>query len=120
MERYSELYRQWKFKPSTVIFPGGEAHAQVNERIKDFTSAILTVHSDPEEVIMVVSHGGVIPIIFSIILNWNLDQISPALWIANCGLTTIEWRPFWGHKIPHPRLMALNDICHLKNLNSEL
>jgi broad specificity phosphatase PhoE len=109
MERYGELYRQWKDNPHMVRFPGGETLEEVRERALRAVDEILLEHSD--ETLVMVSHR---------VVNKTLV----------CGLLGLDNSHFW--KIGQDTacinvlefgegftLRCLNDTSHLAAIEGE-
>jgi broad specificity phosphatase PhoE len=109
MERYGELYRQWKDNPHMVRFPGGETLEEVRERALRAVDEILLEHVD--ETLVMVSHR---------VVNKTLV----------CGLLGLDNSHFW--KIGQDTacinvlefgegftLRCLNDTSHLAAIEGE-
>ncbi len=102
-KKYGEIYRNWKADPCSCTPPEGESFNEVVKRVQAALSSILKA---PEEVSMVVCHGGTIraalvgllEIPFSLV--WRLRQ-------DNCALTVLD---FWDD---FPMLTFCNDRMHL-------
>jgi alpha-ribazole phosphatase len=87
-----------------VDFPGGESIEQLSKRVQTFIKQ-LDKHQ-PEETVLVVSHGGPIRVMICILLGLELEhwmQIS----IAIASLSIVETYP------DTAILSLLNDVSHL-------
>jgi broad specificity phosphatase PhoE len=85
-------------------FPGGESIAQLNKRMRTFLKQ-LDKH-EPEETVLIVSHGGPIRVMICILLGLGLKhwiQLS----IAKASLSIVETYP------DTAILTLLNDVSHL-------
>lgn len=53
-----ELFRRWMTAPTSVTFPGGESFADLRSRVTAVVRDLRSRH--PDEVVAVVTHGGVV------------------------------------------------------------
>ena len=113
-ERYPDLYKIYREKPSQTIFPEGESVAQAYNRVSRAIDKIIAAHASNENII-IVSHGGSLALIFIHILKLDLDNMYRAVWHNNCGLSIIEWEKFGSR----PKIVCMNDISHLKDEHSQ-
>lgn len=106
--RDGKLFQLWLECPHLVTFPGGESLEQVRERLSSTVAMLMAQH--PEESIVLVSHKVGCKVLLLIFLGldnsrfWRVEQ-------DTCALNIIEVRD-----INNPRVIALNDTCHLKDL----
>ncbi len=112
-EKYPDLLKIYHEKPSLAFFPEGESVAGAYRRISFALDEILAAHIANEN-ILIVSHGGVITLIFIHIFKLDLDTMFHAIRHHNCGLSIIEWE-----KPDSPKIICINDISHLTNEYAE-
>ena len=105
-EKYPDLFKTYYSNPSLTFFPEGESVAQAYQRVSFALDKILAAHTSSEN-ILIVSHGGVMTLIFIHIFNLNLDTVFHAIRHHNCGLSIIEWE-----KPNSPKIICMNDISH--------
>lgn len=106
--RDSKLFQLWVESPHRVTFPRGENLEQVRGRLTSTLEVLLTRH--PEETIVLVSHR----VICKALLLISLGMDSSCFWKVGqdtCALNIIEMRD-----TANPRVIVLNDICHLQDL----
>jgi broad specificity phosphatase PhoE len=104
-DRYGELIKQWLSEPASVIMPGGESLANVQERAWLAVEKIREKH--PDDVVMVVSHNFVILCIICKALGLDLSQfrrLRPH--VASISILNIGRRGM--------SLVLFNDTCHLE------
>lgn len=104
-DRYGELIKQWLSEPASVIMPGGESLANVQERAWLAVEKIRENH--PDDVVMVVSHNFVILCIICKALGLDLSQfrrLRPH--VASISILNIGRRGM--------SLVLFNDTCHLE------
>lgn len=110
---HPNLMKTYWRKPSQCAFPEGESLTQAKERIGQVVEAVIA-KSDPNENILIVSHGGVMSLILICLFNLDMDAMFHAFRHNNCGLSIIEWQSI-GQKLPNyrPKIICLNDISYL-------
>jgi broad specificity phosphatase PhoE len=104
-DRYGELIKQWLSEPASVIMPGGESLANVQERAWLAVEKIREKH--PDDVVMVVSHNFVILCIICKALGLDLSQfrrLRPH--VASISILNFGQRG--------TSLVLFNDTCHLE------
>lgn len=106
-EKHPDLFMTYHEKPSQTVFPEGESIAEVYKRVGDAIDTIIAKHSFDEN-ILVVSHGGIMALIFIHIFKFDLDTMFHAIRHHNCGLSIIEWR-----KPDNPWIVFMNDMSFL-------
>jgi broad specificity phosphatase PhoE len=110
-KRYGPLLQQWMETPSQVKMPGGESLEEVCTRAHRALSAITEAH--PEGRVGLCSHDAVIKSIIASTAGMSLDKFW-SFRLDNASISVI----FLGE--PFPRLIRLNDTCHLGELRSNL
>ncbi|MGB9698464.1 MAG: histidine phosphatase family protein [Thermodesulfobacteriota bacterium] len=108
-EKFPTLYRAWREKPHTVIFPKGESLEQVRHRAWAGLQAIIQKSED--QTILIVSHRVITKVLICAALGldnshfWQIKQDTTAV---NC---------FEYHR---GRLVVslINDTCHLKSIHA--
>jgi len=109
-ENQARLYRIWEKHPEKMQFPGGESLARVRSRAVKFLRRFS--RAAPEQEIALVSHRVVLKLLALSLLGLNNShfwevQLDPA------SVSTFEI-PLSGR----PRVLCLNDTCHLQDLRS--
>jgi len=105
IKEHPKLYRDWINNPLKVKIPGGESLKDLNERVKQRLSFILSQHEG--KTIAVVTHGGPIRIIlcdtgkFTLATFWEIEQETGALNIID-----------YPKGLP-PVVVKMNDVSHL-------
>ncbi len=105
-QRYPEFAARWRVGEKRVPFPDEEPPEQMRRRIASFLHDIQAQH--PDGSIVVVTHGGAMGIIMALVMHLDLERRLP-FWFDNASLNIVE---FGG---PVPRVLALNDTCHLRD-----
>lgn len=108
-EKFPDLFKIHHEKPSQTVFPLGEKIVEAYQRVSRAIDKIFATHSFDEN-ILIVSHGGVMALIFIKIFKLDLDTMFHAIRHHNCGLSIIEWE-----KPDFPRIVCVNDISHLRS-----
>lgn len=111
-EHFGELLRLWRTSPEKVKMPGGETLEDVRERGERALREILELHAGSDEFILICSHDAVLRTMIGAAMGLDLSRI----WnfrLDNASLTIFDFR---GGK---PRLLLLNDTCHLQDLLSD-
>lgn len=108
-KKWPHIYKKWQKFPSQVKFPGGEHFLETQKRIITWWKEFIIQNEDT----LVVSHDNIIRIIIARILNMKLNRI----WkfhLQPTAITLVEINSGF------PKLKALNDSGHLKNLQVNL
>src|SRR3989344_9405949 len=108
-EKYPDLFKTYREKPSQTVFPEGESVVGAYNRVGIALSEIVAEHNLNENV-LIVSHGAPLTFIFIHIFKFDLDNMFYAIRHHNCCLSIIEW-----DKPDSPKIVCMNDISHLKN-----
>ncbi|MBI2309597.1 histidine phosphatase family protein [Candidatus Collierbacteria bacterium] len=106
--RWPEIFQLWQTLPGKVEFPGGEKFTDTANRAIEWFNNIF----NKTGVFAVVTHSNIIQAILTHLHGLDLNNI----WqfeIAPTGITVIEfYSPI--------KIVKINDISHLKNINSDL
>lgn len=105
-ERYPEVHLAWKHGNKRVPFPGEEMRDHFQQRLRDFLQDICLRHTDNK--VVVVTHGGAMGMIMATVMSLDQERRFP-FWFENASFSIVE---FGG---PFPRLLRLNDTCHLRD-----
>lgn len=108
-ERDPDLYGRWATDPASVMFPGGESLAQVEERAWPALQRLADLHAG--EALLVVTHRVVCKVLLARALGAGL----PAFWRIRqdtACLNVLEWR---GDQV---EVVKMNDTCHLRPLEA--
>ena len=107
-QRWPDAARAWLEAPQTVVFPGGESLAQVQERTMATLHELIQRHLNSE--IAIVAHTVVNRVVLCAVLgldnsnHWRLGQ-------DTCAINVLTWRA------GTYSLELLNDTCHLRRNN---
>jgi broad specificity phosphatase PhoE len=102
VERYGAP--DWDLEPDALTAPGGESLLGFNERCRAAIERLVACH--PEELVVVVCHGGFIEQAMKIYQGVGPEvRLRPR--IENCSMTEIEFREDWR------RLLRYNDRAPL-------
>lgn len=107
--RYPDLMEQWDNDPSTVLMPGGDSLAHVQEQAWNLVEAMLRDH--PQDNIVAVSHNFPIGSLVCKALDLPLAAIR-RLRVQLGSISIVEFHD------GHGRLVLLNDTCHLAQIVS--
>ena len=105
---WPDLYQKWQTHPSLVTFPGGEAFADTAARTINWFDK----QTQKSGSFAAVTHSNIIQIILCSLLNLKLDQMW-RLAMQPTAVTLIETHS-------PAKIICLNDISHLKDLQSDL
>ncbi len=90
-EKYPELLKLWREKPSQVKMPEGESLKDVYDRAVKAFEEVVSKHSD-EDLIVIVGHDATNKVLMCYLLGTDLDKFW-AFKQANCGITVLEYHP---------------------------
>ena len=110
-KRYGPLLQLWFTSPSKVQMPGGESLRDVSERSKEVVDRIL--HEHPGNNVALCSHDAVLKVTITDIIGVDLDCFW-TIGIDNGSISIIEFGE------SYPRLLCLNDTCHLGEYRSNV
>ena len=108
-KRYGSLLQLWFASPSQVRMPEGESLSDVSRRAKKAVDCILEEHSETS--VALCSHNAVLKVIIADAIGMNLD----CFWYIGIDSGSISIIEFGGL---NPRLLCLNDTCHLGEYRS--
>ena len=83
----AERYAQYLSTPGTMIYPGGDSHVMLQQRVLHAINHYVTLHQE-DDVICIVCHAGTIAAIICAILGININ-LHERIRIDNCAITTI-------------------------------
>jgi broad specificity phosphatase PhoE len=99
---------RWNESAHEPVGPGGENGPEMRQRVKDFIADVLARH--PDQVVAVVSHGGTLGAIVSLLLGLPAVRRQPFAF-GNTSVTKVAYEHGrW-------RLRSLNDRCHLRGMS---
>jgi len=84
----AERYQQYCAAPGQMIYPGGESHQMLQQRVMQAINRYVALH-DENDVICIVCHGGTIAAIVCTILGLDIN-LHERIRIDNCAITTIQ------------------------------
>ena len=90
-------------------FPGGESFEDLNNRVKAFVDSLK--NHQPEDTILVVSHGGPLPLMICHLLDIGAEHWRK-IWLEPASLSIVTTYP------GGTRLSLLNDVSHLNQLEA--
>jgi broad specificity phosphatase PhoE len=98
-------------RPFSPIAPEGESWGDFVTRVGRFITEITAHYLEPQETVLVVSHGGVINAVLDVVFNvghWRCAEI----WIHNTGICHLEYHPP-NYRQESWRLHGANLVYHL-------
>jgi broad specificity phosphatase PhoE len=110
-ERFAASAAAAGVRPQERVYPGEEGREAFFKRVTAAIWGIVEAH--PDERVAVVSHGGPIALFCQSVLGLAYQRPMPFS-VENCSLTQIEVAEGPVDGRPRARLIALNDVCHLR------
>ena len=109
--RYPELYRLWREEPARAPMPQGESIMQVSERVTAAVARLVEAH--PQQTLLLCTHDAALRALVCSLMGMSLDRM---WWLRldSGSLSTVEYEG------PEPRVIQLNDTCHLADVVSDL
>ena len=104
--RFPGLFEEWRHSPSRVRIPEAEPYEEFRRRILAAFAAIADAHQ-PEDTVVVVSHGGVISALLAEWLSANYDCVLHRLALDNASVSVVDCR-----RHP-PTVLGINVTHHL-------
>jgi len=108
-QRYPESAAEWRKGVSTFCAPGGERLDELQERSVAFIQEVMARH--PQETVLVVGHGASLKTVLLHFLEAPLDAYR-RFRQDNASLNIVELS-----RSGLPRILVLNDTCHLREEN---
>ncbi|MDY6918563.1 MAG: histidine phosphatase family protein, partial [Chloroflexota bacterium] len=105
MSSYSEFFKEWAAKGSSVRLPGGESMDGLGERTWSAVERLLERH--PDETVIAVSHSLAIQSVVSRALGMDSSS-RRRLWLDLASVSILD---FGGRGAS---LLLYNDTCHLR------
>ena len=109
LEQYPEIYNSFRNDGPDFLVPQGESFRQFYERCANGVLEIAKKHEGSR--IGIVTHGGVLGVIFRYVLNLSLEAERNFV-ILNCSLNRIE------RKQNGWNLISWGDVAHLQNMET--
>ncbi len=102
-------------RPPERVYPGEEGREAFQKRVTEAMWDVVERH--PGQTVAIISHGGTIALLCQTCLGLPYRRPMPFA-IDNCGLSIVNVRDDGGDDVARPRtvLTALNDRCHLNDL----
>ena len=110
--RFPGLFEEWRHSPSRVRIPEAEPYEEFRRRILAAFASIVATHQPNDEVI-VVSHGGVISALLAEWLDANYDCVLHRLALDNASISVVDCR-----RHP-PTVLGINVTHHLDGCVAE-
>lgn len=108
---YPDLMKEYIMTPSSCIFPNGEKVANVIPRVNKAVNYMLTTD---KENILIVSHGGILALIFVYLFDLDIDKMFHAIRHETCGLSIVALEgSAWRKSTNRPQIIRMNDVSHL-------
>lgn len=104
-ERFPQVARDWDEAPELCRFPGGEAMAQVYERVNAALDRV--IQDNPGKRIVITTHGGVLRNLYARVSRGCPEGIRQSQVFGNTGVSLLEARDgalSWAYT---------NDLSHL-------
>lgn len=112
-ELFPDLIQEFRIRPSTCVFPKGESIAKALQRVGRVIHYIL-INTAGNENTLIVSHGGILALIFVYFFDLDVDKMFQAVRHENCGLSIIELEgSAWRKSNYKPQIIRMNDVSHL-------
>ncbi len=108
-QKYPEFHREWQAGQRRIPFPDEEGRDAFQGRLCDFLQELQA--RQPDGRVIVVTHGGALNMIVATVMQLDMERRFP-FWFDNASISILE---FGGHM---PRVLGLNDICHLRHGSS--
>ncbi|WP_330400797.1 histidine phosphatase family protein [Lacrimispora amygdalina] len=106
-EKYPKEYRHWVLNPSEAAPPGGESQDQIIKRCMEVLHIIVEQTGGRED-IAVVSHGGILAWLVSVMLGPDVQEES--IIVENASITTVHYSPL----TEIFTVLERNDTSHIK------
>jgi broad specificity phosphatase PhoE len=108
-EKYPQVYTAWaQDVDEWVPMPGAEGQADFNQRVGEVFAEIIDRHYG-DETVAVVSHGGTLGAYLGQIVGLPPDRRRPFAF-SNASLSVVDLSR------RRPRLLLLNDTCHISDM----
>lgn len=104
-ERFPQVARDWDEAPELCRFPGGEAMAQVYERVNAALDRV--IQDNPGKRIVITTHGGVLRNLYARVSRGCPEGIRQSQVFGNTGVSLLEARD------GALRWAYTNDLSHL-------
>lgn len=109
-QRRSQTLAGWRANPLEVSPPDGESLGQLAKRVRAVLASITQIH--PDEVVLLVTHGGVLQALFCLALGLPLK----AYWQFHLAPGSLSVVSFYEEGAI---VNLLNDTCHLDKTNND-
>jgi alpha-ribazole phosphatase len=86
---WPELYETWMTEPATVVFPGGEALADLRTRVDDAVRRLRTLYDG--SVVVAIAHAGVVRAVLADALGIPDDRFF-RIEVEPASITRVGWR----------------------------
>ena len=87
--QYPREFALWTTDYGHSACPGGESVAQVADRFMEAVMQI--VGENPEQTVLIVSHGTPVRIMQGLVQNGTLDNLNQIPWASNASVTVLEY-----------------------------
>lgn len=88
LEKYPGLF--WSTLKPDECYPGGESPMQFFSRIKSWFEAFLAECKDVECNVLVVTHGGVINVVYHLVRGVEWSNTKKSVLVGNCSVHVLE------------------------------
>ena len=88
LEKYPGLF--WSTLKPDECYPGGESPMQFFSRIKSWFEAFLAECKDVECNVLVVTHGGVINVVYHLVRGMEWSNAKKSVSVGNCSVHVLE------------------------------
>lgn len=88
LEKYPALF--WSTLEPDECYPNGESPNQFFTRIKTWYEAFLEEYKDFEGNVLVLTHGGVINVVYHLVRNMEWSNRSKSVSVANCSVHVLD------------------------------
>ncbi len=90
-EEFPENYHAWQKDACYVAPVGGEDMAQVNNRLLSALSDYAQQCDNKDGVLVIVTHGGVVRALSTMLLGKDISEITSVPWVNNASITEFDY-----------------------------
>ena len=88
LEKYPGLF--WSTLKPEECYPNGESPMQFFSRIKEWFETFLKEYKDADGNVLVVTHGGVINVVYHLVRNMEWSNAMKPISVANCSVHVLD------------------------------
>lgn len=88
LEKYPGLF--WSTLKPEECYPNGESPMQFFSRIKEWFETFLKEYKDADGNVLVVTHGGVINVVYHLVRNLEWSNTKKSVSVGNCSVHVLD------------------------------